>query len=319
MDHHHAPATTGVPRLPLARLADARRFASLSLGYLATSLIPTRSEVQLTRWIYGVVRRFYSHRTAALAAEISDLLGSRLNGRNSEDIAAEHLQMRIENNLGRVGGMHHGGWRPQVEVEGLGPVREALTAGRGVILWRMEFTSSLAVIWALCEAGVPLVHLTREEHGASEPLTWFGVRCNAVMYRRPELWFYRDRVVIPLDGSMDVMQELVNLVNQNHVISFMGEHPGKRPLVVQFFERPADFAGGAPGLAWRTGAALFTVSAQRLGPCQYRVLIHPAIEMDRQLDKSVAVKGAVQQFADRLAEQVTAHPADWTGWKTGRL
>jgi hypothetical protein len=184
---------------------------------------------------------------------------------------------------------------------------------KGALLWGMSFCGTLVVKIALHRAGHPLVHLSTEGHGGAEPLTRMGYTVVSPLYCVPENRFLRERVVIPLDGSLGYMRDLLTRLHDGLPVYIAGERLApRRNTTAECLGRPTSFARGAPGLAYRTSAPLLPVSVYRDGPLRYRVVIEPAVPPpDPRQGRGSYVAGAVQAFADRVTRNVLEHPTDW--------
>jgi lauroyl/myristoyl acyltransferase len=228
-------------------------------------------------------------------------------------LAEEYVLMRLEDMWGRVRGVRRFGWRPRVEIEGLERVRRALDRGYGVILWGMRFASATVIKQGFYQAGLPLVHLSREQHG-SPSLTRLGVGFVGPLYCRAENSYLAERVQIPLDGSLGYLKHLRERLRANACVSIFGEHEGRQGAEVEVLGARWRFALGAPSLAWMEGAELLTVYPLRTGPFQYRVVVDEPIAVDRSAPRKEFARQALAEFAARLERLIIAHPAQWQGW-----
>lgn len=127
-------------------------------------------------------------------------------------------------------------------------------------------------------------------------------------------------MVIPLDGSLGYMRELMDLLGRNQCISITGELTGKQSVPADFFEWQESYATGAPALAYKMKAALLPCCVVRDGELRYRLVIQAPICVEESsvhgssIDRHEFTRQAVQEFAKRVEEQVCAHPADWDRW-----
>ena len=311
----NASDDTELARLPLLTRDDARALATLIAGLLATALLPARSDA----WIAGILARSWLRLRPGAVKRLAEKMKDRLRVEagycDFVEMARQHYLMRFETGWGRIRGMHGAGWSPDVTIEGLQKVTQGLSAGRGVILWRMAFCSGPAVMHACRRAGLPLVHLSRAGHGSTQ-LSRLGLRTVCKLWQRAENQRLEERVVIPVDGSLEYVQVLLDRLARNRVLSIVGEHAGKGNVTARLLGVDREFATGAPALAWELGATLLTLYAVREAPCRYRVVIDPPICMDRGLDRRTAVRRAVEEYAHRLEQRIVEHPAEWRGWGT---
>lgn len=300
------------PRTPLVGWRDLVLLGAFAAGFLLTLIVPRKFDplfVEKLAALFVFLRKPAVHRLALHMQQI-------LPGAGAEDtkkLAREHYSLSIELWWGRFRSLHRGGWRPEVVLRGESRLRAALKAGKGVILWRMWYCENPVTLQALARAGIPVVHLSSETHGAPAA-SQVGLRWTASLYVRAEEPYVAKRVVIPRDGSLGYMRELIAQLQQNACISIVGENRGRRNIPADFFGRRLEFASGAPSLAHRTGAALLTVYCIRRSVFHYEVIIDDVVDIDRTLDRRRFNESAVKEFASRLQERVAEHPVEWQGW-----
>ncbi len=235
-----------------------------------------------------------------------------------ESLAREFYRMSVESAWGRVRAVYRGGWKPEIRLEGLERLEEALARGRGVILWRLRFCSSLVTKMALARAGVPVVHLSRWSHG-----TWGDTHvARSVLFplfRRTEDLHLAGRIVIPRGESLAYMKRLVDHLEGGGVLSIFGDYPARQTVATRVFGTEASFARGAPSLAWKVGSALLPTVSVREGSGRYRVLIDPPIDVARtgagKSGRDAFVEEAVQQFGQRLDTMLVRYPGSWEQWE----
>jgi lauroyl/myristoyl acyltransferase len=235
-------------------------------------------------------------------------------GVNVDQVARRHVRMRIENTLGRLreaGGA--GRWSPRMDLVGEEHLRSAAEGGRGAIVWRMSFTSAVVVHAAIARTGTRLVHLSRPVHGAGSGSP-VGYRVLAPIYCRAEEVHLEERVLIPEDGTLGYMKELMAVLRRGGTLSIFGEQRARTNTEAVLFGRPTGFAQGAPALAHRMDVPLLLQHARWIGPGHYEVTIEPPLEVDRSMDRGAFVEHAVARFAARLEDRIRAHPESWTGW-----
>jgi hypothetical protein len=222
-----------------------------------SAVIPSRFDpwlidrlTQLAVWLRpGKVER--------LASRMAKTLEFRGSGRDLTESALAQYQMTLEGAWARVRNLHARGWKPETIVEGLERLRKAQAAGAGTILWRMSFGSTLVAKIGFWRAGVPLVHLSNERHGALSD-AWVARHFFCPLYRQTEKRYLRERVVIPWDGStVGIMKTLLQRLNgDNAVASIIGDQRGTQNIATPFFDAQAQFAVRSPSLAWKAGSVL---------------------------------------------------------------
>jgi lauroyl/myristoyl acyltransferase len=228
-------------------------------------------------------------------------------------LAEQHILMRLEDIWGRLRGMRLFGWNPHIEWEGLDRLDAPLRDGRGIVLWSMRFSSATALKQAFYRQGLPFVHLSQVDHGSSTR-TALGLRVAAPLYCRAENCYLKERIQIPLDGSLHYVQTLRARLREGRLVSIFGEHEGRQNYEAQLLGTVIKLALGAPSLASLENAALFTVAPVRVGPFRYRIIVDSAIPVDRGMPRRQFAEHAAAEYSRRLEARILQHPADWQGW-----
>jgi lauroyl/myristoyl acyltransferase len=291
---------------------DLPRLASLGFGYLATGLLPRRWDGPASDLLFTLCRPFLPRRD--LADKMRRVLGDGLAGREPQALAEAYYRFYIEDGWGRLRDLHRHGSLVRLELSGREHLDAALAAGHGAVLWVMSLSGSRIPKAALWQAGIPLVHLTRPEHGAPSP-SRLALRVLAPWHRRAERRYLADAVVRPA-GFPSFLESLRAVLHENRCLSITTAAIGRQLVAAPFLGGQVRFATGAPALAHASGAALLTVYGYRLGRLHYQVVIEPPLDLDRSLPRREYVRGAVAQLARRLESHVIAHPADWQGWRS---
>jgi lauroyl/myristoyl acyltransferase len=177
----------------------------------------------------------------------------------------------------------------------------------------MRFSSATIIKQAFFQAGLPLTHLSREQHG-SPSRTRLGVKIVGPLYCRAENPYLAERVKIPLDGSLGYLNRIRSRLRENACVSIFGEHEGRQSAEVEVLGARWRLALGAPSLAWLEGSELLTVYALRTAPSRYRVVIQEPIVVDRSAPRKVFAARALAQFGERLERLIVAYPGQWQGW-----
>lgn len=288
-------------------------------GYILTAVVPARFD----RALVGVIARAYlaghSRHRMELAANMRERLADTGLAAEWDDLAGRHITMGLEEDLGRIRGLHRRGWQPDIEVAGLEHVEAGLEAGKGVLLWRMSSASSPVAKVALAKAGHPLVHLSSPLHGRSR---WHGKlwgRYIPRLYATAENRFLKERVVLAKQGNFDYLRVLLDRLGANEVVSIIGDSDeGRQNVEASILGKRVKFASGAPALARRSGCVLLTLYAVRKGPQSYRVIIDPPVELNQGDNRSRFIRDAVQEYARRLESHIVDAPDSWRRWPGGR-
>jgi lauroyl/myristoyl acyltransferase len=300
--------------LPRGERPDYRRLAFLSAGYLLTLAVPR----QLDRRLMGrlgrssaVVREAWVQRIVECMQQV---LGSELPGADFPFLARDYCEMTREIQWIRFRAFHTEKVPVETSVEGLHRVQEALDGGCGAILWGMSFCETLLNKIALHRVGLPLVLLSSAYHGVPAN-TRLGVRVVGPFYAAPENRFLSERIVIPPDASLGYVRTLTERLAENRCVSIRGDLESRRTNVLApVFGREMRFAVGAPGLSWKLGSPLLPMHVVRDGPFRYRVIIHPPVEVERDLGKKSFVHQAVLRFAALLERCARQSPSNWEIW-----
>lgn len=291
---------------------DIRRIAVLAGGGLFAQFVPVRASPFVTR----LAHRAYGVLGARTVRDLEDKIRKALPADTHPDasaIAQQHILMRLEDIWGLLRGMRRFGWRPEIEWEGREQLDEALREGRGIVLWNMRFTSSTATKQGFYREGLPLVHLSRTNHGCSTH-TRLGLGVVAPFHCRSENCYLEERIQIPSGKSLNYVQRLRERLRDGSLVSIFGEHEGRQNYDGLLFGAERKIALGAPSLAWLEDAALFTVAPMRVGPFRYRIVIDEAIPVDRDVPRRKFAELAAQEYLRRLEARILQHPADWQGW-----
>jgi lauroyl/myristoyl acyltransferase len=296
----------------LLRFGDVRRVMTLAAGGLVAACIPETASPAIARFLQrlypfvlpGTVRSLQSKMQVALQTG---------PGLPASEIVDAHILMRLEDMWARLRGVRRFGWNPRIEWEGLDRLRASRQDGRGTVIWCMRFSSATVIKQAFYREQMPLVHLSRFDHG-SATTTKLGLQIAAPLYCRAENCYLKERVSIPQNGSMAYIATLRARLRAGECVSIFGEHSGLQDFASNILGTQVKLALGAPSLAWLENATLFTAAPIRIGPFHYRIVIDEEIPVDRALPRRSFATAAAQQYADRLTARILQHPADWQGW-----
>lgn len=283
-------------------------------GYLIVGVLPDRMADRVFEWLARNRRvRFRSRLTRDPIVERMKVL---LDGSCSETeiraCAERYHEWRTEDLWGRWQASHKSDWQIQTEVVGIEHVTDALDQGRGVVFWGMSFCGTFFCKVALSRAGVTLTQLSAADHGAWYPLTLLGKWVAGPLHCLPEDRYLSERIRIPVDGNNRYLYRLGDVLKNKGCIWIAGERSRAKKLVTaDWLGRPGRFPVGAPMLALRHDATLLPVHTQRLGPLHYRVTIEAPIPLKRSLRRNEMIDQAVQDYAQRLNNQVLKSPGDW--------
>ena len=297
----------------LAAWPDLRRLGALLIGGAATAVWPARWDPILVESWFRLYRVVGGKTLDRIVSRMERHLPAAPGGETHRALAEHHVRSRIEDMLGRVRGLRRSGYRPAIEIVGVEHLRSALSRGRGAVVWGMRVGSATVMKQGFRDAGFPLVHLSRADHG-SLTQTRVGLGVVAPLYRRGEDVLLRERVQIPLSDSLAYLRTVGERLAANQCVSIFGEHPGRQTIEVAVLGLSRRFALGAPSLAWRGNAGLLTAYVLRLGSFRHRLVIEEEIPVDTALPRRRFAERAVHEFAARLERSIRRHPGDWQAW-----
>lgn len=180
-------------------------------------------------------------------------------------------------------------------IDGVEHIEDALASGRGVV--------------------IALPHSANWDLGGTWLAQRYGTFATVAERLKPESLYQRflefreslGFTIIPHSGgSTPPMEALEGFLVKNGIVCLPGERDLRRTGVpVTFFGEPTRMPAGPALLAERTGAAFLVAEFWYPDEHSMRVRIHPPIDI------SGGVGAATQAMADRFAEGIARHPADW--------
>lgn len=298
-----APA---VPAAPIWAKQDLVLLARLPVGLALAWFLPEH------RWdqIAAGVARWRLRRRAAWAAEeiahIRKYLGDRLSPLPIETVLERQVANLRLRTLQVLRGHRPGGWRPRLEVVGVGHLEAALAQGRGAILWPAPFAfDSLLTKMALHRAGYAVHHLSRYTH----PFTAsrLGARLINPVQTSVEDRYLAERVRIERGQSArTALARLTALLGENRVVSISVGSQAENAIPVAFLGASIALAAGPLKLMRRTGAPLLPVFTVRDAPGSFRATIEAPLAPPA--DSSAAAMAAALHA---YAAQLEAHTLRW--------
>jgi lauroyl/myristoyl acyltransferase len=196
-------------------------------------------------------------------------------------------------------------WRPRaLRVRGREHVDAALARGRGIVFWLLPLELNAILFRMACrDAGWAFSFMSHWRHGPAR--SRLGARLVSARDCRMEERFGPRLVMTERDKSTALGQAAKTL-RDGGIVGFRGigwaERPGRYPLL----DGHLDLALGAPVMAQRTGAALFTVSCDVAGGA----LGLEFLPLDAGRGRRPAEIGA--EFATRLERAILDCPPVWT-------
>lgn len=229
--------------------------------------------------------------------------------------AADRIACASYMNLGRsmmelvtLGRLDAAAIRDMVQFESLSPLDQALTSGRGVVLFTGHFGNwelGAAALWA---HGYPIHLVTGRQ---SNPLV--DAEINGVRAGKAKGLIDR--------GSAFGLKQVFRALANNEVVAFVADQDARHHgAFVDFLGRPASTHKGPAQFAVRRQCPVVAGFIRRTSGGMHLVELHPPLWPDTRLDEASAVVDLMQRYTDALSEAVRAHPTEYfwahRRWKT---
>jgi lauroyl/myristoyl acyltransferase len=208
----------------------------------------------------------------------------------------------------------------EVEIRGLEHLQQALTRGKGAILWESNgFSRRVQAKRALHAHGIRLVQTHGETHlGVMRTDrgegSWLRRRLMRSTYEQRESAYVAETLIIPVQSPMASGRAYLKRLRANAVVCMAGDGRIARKLYpIDFLGQRVIFAPGAVKLAQLAGAPLLPMFwiPDPDGP---RLEIDPPIVPDPSGDVDAVVVDCLQQFARGLEARVLRWPEAYRNW-----
>jgi KDO2-lipid IV(A) lauroyltransferase len=200
------------------------------------------------------------------------------------------------------------GIREMVRFESLAPLDDALSAGRGVVLFTGHFGN-----WELGAAA-----------------TWaYGYRFHSIVGRQSnplvdaEINRLRAQKVTSIidRGSGAGLRLAFRALADNEIVAFAADQDARHHgAFVDFLGRPASTHKGPAQFAVRRNAPVVAGFIRRVDKGKHLIELRPPMWPDRSLDVDAAVLDLMQRYTDALSDAIRAHPTEYfwahRRWKT---
>jgi lauroyl/myristoyl acyltransferase len=251
------------------------------------------------------------------AKSIQKALGD-VDRRRAEDIAQDLKACVYEMRFQDLRAWRPGGWRPTMRLEGEEHLLQALSAGKGAVLWLAPFVfNSGPTKIIIHQRGHKVSHLSSPRHGFSE--TRFGVRVLNRIRCIPEDRYLEQRIVFDRNAPSTAMRRMMRALKAGEVVSIVAASTeGSEFVKGPVFGGRLPVAVGAPRLAGSTGAPLlpcFTVRDSELG---FRIVIGAPIALDAGRPAAENCAAATAEFLRRSESWVRQYPEQWRAWSKWR-
>ncbi|MGA9033663.1 MAG: hypothetical protein WB402_14200 [Sulfuricaulis sp.] len=254
-------------------------------------------------------------RTRGHCRKLTEILGERRTSLDVDEILKCYL---AKNHLARVQCMQcyaPGGWSPHLRLEGREHIEHALAAGKGAVLWIAPMASKdLITKMALHQAGYPVSHLSRFDHGFS--ISLWGARLFNPLWTRIEERFLAERLVMSPSVQVSPLRWLIKRLRENRVVSLAANREGRKyPLTLPFLSGTIQLAEGAPTLAMSTGAALLPVFTVREPDGTYITKVEPTLHPATKGNTAKEVESLTKQYVQLLEFYALHYPCAYQGWR----
>jgi KDO2-lipid IV(A) lauroyltransferase len=195
-------------------------------------------------------------------------------------------------------------------VEGREHLDAALSSGKGAAIAIAHFGPFSWMLFRFAGLGYPLNVVMRppRDKGLYDMMLTAQKRCGInIIYSVPVRSCVAESIEAFGRGEMVFMA-----VDQNY--------GGQGRLFVDFFGRPAATAPGPVAFALKTGAPLLFIYALPDGVLHWRIVIGPAIKLEKAASERETLRLNTAALTKRLEDLVRKHPDQWSWmhkrWKT---
>ena len=256
------------------------------------------------------------HRSAWVATEaawIRKVAGDRLDEAAARKAVIDLIRAFRVRQLQFMRALRPGNWQPPIRLDGRVHVDQALSQGRGAILWAPPFVYSALMTKLTCHRmGLPIAHLSRWSHGTAR--SRLGMQVLNAYQLRAENMFLDERVVIGQgDAGVAAARRLATRLKANGIVTITVAAEGAGRIELPFMAGRLRLANGAIKLARQTGAALIPAVTTRDRDGCFVTRLMPAIEPGTG---PPGMQDAGLSMATLLEREVQAEPGQFF-WRDG--
>jgi lauroyl/myristoyl acyltransferase len=302
---------------PAWQVSDLGTAASLALLLAPAWILPERWWAPLCRGWIGLSALSGGRAIRNTAKIVRKALGqSDVPGSEAiiRDLKAAVFEMRLQD----LRGWRPGGWHPRMVLEGEEHLRNALSGGKGAILWLAPFVfNSGPTKIVLHQKGYRVSHLSSPKHGVSE--TQFGVRYLNRIRCIPEDRYLAQRIVFDSAAPTTAMRRMMRALKAGEVVSIVASSTeGYEMVKGPVFGGQLPVAVGAPRLAALAGAPLLPVFTIRDPKIGWRIIVEAPIALASDLPSDERCIAATAAFLQRSEPWVRQFPDQWRAWSKWR-
>jgi KDO2-lipid IV(A) lauroyltransferase len=204
--------------------------------------------------------------------------------------------------------LHAGDIREMVRFESLGPLDDALSSGRGIVLFTGHFGNWELGAAAIGAYGYPVNLVVGRQ---SNPF----VDAHINRLRAGKAAGIIDR------GSGAGLRGAMRALARNEIVAFVADQDARHHgEFVDFLGRPASTHKGPAQFAVRRNSPVVAGFIRRTDGGKHCVELRAPMWPDRSLDEDAAIVDLMQRYTDALSDAVRAHPAEYfwahRRWKT---
>jgi len=287
---------------------DIAKIALLAAALLIAKMVPESNWRQVSG-LFGRLRgQFRRRQTRALGQEIARHCDGFTYSTDGRSVLRDIYAGRFEIWLRKL--KSPAKWRTPVQLRGQNHIEQALSRGRGVILWLApDHFTGVVGHQAIHQAGYAVNMLSRPEHGFSTSV--FGKRfLNRLAHGGGDTAHVKH--IIMIDDGQAAIETVRRLLREKRIVAILAAAYTDRPIRCRFLDREIALASGPPRLALATGAALLPVFAHRHAD-GYQVVVNPALEPGDSA-KNTAIESLLAQFINQLENFVRQYPAESDDW-----
>ena len=295
---------------PLIKLSDIPLVGWLLLATVAGAVLPARASFSVGRAAAAVSALMPHHRRTM--ARMKRALN--LDQASAKAMMRRQINRKFDNSISFFRDVFHSDGRT-VTMCGLEHLWRAHKHGKGVVIWMADMASaSDAAQLGFCQAGFPLAHMTRPEHGFS--MSRFGMTFLNPLKRAHERRFLSRHIMYDRANPGEALDAMAQTLRSGGLLSVLATtYEGRTLAEADFLGGRCQVAAGPPRLALDAGCPVLPlfVIADEAHPGHYRCELQAPLAM-RNRDKKLAARAAAADFLHRLEQVVRDHPAAWRGW-----
>ena len=194
-----------------------------------------------------------------------------------------------------------------IEIEGKEHLDNALTAGKGVLLFQAHFGAFQMVMPAIGYSGYIMNQISasasvwKEESQSEVQKKSYDIKAS-----------YEYKLPIKHIAFTNNLKPVFSALKRNEIVGITADGGGgSKTESVEFVGRKANFQSGGVKIAIRTGALMLPVFILTLKNFKHKLLIHPPFKMNTSKSDEEIIFETLQSYAKLLEEYVYNHPSHY--------